>query len=94
LVQKELGHIECGHVQDLPTYLTCRGRCEVEAESVAYVLAAAHGLDAGSYTFGYVAGWSGGDVNKVRESGEQVVAAARRVLAALGETSSDDAAVA
>jgi len=33
-------------------------------------------------------------VNKVRESGEQVVAAARRVLAALGETSSDDAAVA
>ncbi len=90
----ELGHIECGHVQDLPTYRTCRGRCEVEAESVAYVLAAAHGLDAGSYTFGYVAGWSSGDVNKVRESGEQVVAAARRVLAALGETSSDDAAVA
>jgi len=71
-------------VQDLLTYRTCRGRCGVEVESVAYVLAAAHGLDAGSYTFGYVAGWSGGDVNKVRESGEQVVAAARRVLAALG----------
>jgi hypothetical protein len=33
----ELGHLTCGHVEDLPTYLTCRGRCEVEAESVAYV---------------------------------------------------------
>ena len=81
-------------MQDLPTYCICRGRYEVEAESVAYVLAAAHGPDAGSYTFGYVAGSSGGDVNKVRESGEQVAAAARRVLAALGETSSDYAAVA
>ncbi len=58
----ELGHIECGHVQDLPTYRTCRGRCEVEAESVAYVVTAAQGLDAGAYTFGYVAGWAGGDV--------------------------------
>jgi len=45
---------------------------------------AAHGLDAGSYTFGYVVGWSGGDVNKVRESGEQVVGVARRMLAAAG----------
>jgi hypothetical protein len=32
----ELAHIVCGHTTDLPTYLTCRGRCEVEAESVAY----------------------------------------------------------
>ncbi len=32
----ELGHLECGHVADLPTYATCRGRCEVEAESVAW----------------------------------------------------------
>ncbi len=34
----ELGHLQCGHVADLSTYLTCRGRCEVEAESVAYSL--------------------------------------------------------
>ena len=54
-----LGHLECGHVEDLPTYLTCRGRCEIEAESVAYVVAAAHGLDASGYTFAYVAGWPG-----------------------------------
>jgi len=76
----ELGHLECGHVADLPTYLTCRGRCEVEAESVAYVVAAAHGLDAGGYTFAYVAGWAGGDLSVVRQSAETVTKAARTIL--------------
>ncbi len=77
----ELGHIECGHVEDLPTYLTCRGRCEVEAESVAYVVAAAHGLDASGYTFAYVAGWAGGDTARVRQAAETVTQAARTILA-------------
>jgi len=76
----ELGHLECGHVADLPTYLTCRGRCEVEAESVAYVVAAAHGLDASSYTFAYVAGWAGGDLTQVRQAAETVTKAARTIL--------------
>ena len=78
----ELGHIACGHVQDLPTYLTCRGRCEVEAESVAYVVAAAHGLDASGYTFAYVAGWAGTDLTCVRQAAETVTTAARTILAA------------
>lgn len=56
----EFGHIECGHVTDMATYRICRDRCEVEAGSVAYVVAAAHGLDASGYTFAYVAGWAGG----------------------------------
>ncbi len=77
---KELGHLECGHVTDLPTYLTCRGRCEVEAESVAYVVAAAHGLDASGYTFAYVAGWAGGDLTHVRQAAETVTKAARTIL--------------
>ncbi len=76
----ELGHLECGHVTDLPTYLTCRGRCEVEAESVAYVVAAAHGLDASGYTFAYVAGWAGGDLTCVRQAAETVTKAARTIL--------------
>ncbi len=76
----ELGHLECGHVTDLPTYLTCRGRCEVEAESVAYVVAAAHGLDAGGYSFAYVAGWAGGDLTRVRQAAETVTKAARTIL--------------
>ncbi len=85
----ELGHLECGHVADLPTYLTCRGRCEVEAESVAYVVAAAHGLDASCYTFAYVAGWAAGDPAKVRQAAETVTKAARTIL---GRGSADTAA--
>ncbi len=84
---KELGHLECGHVADLPTYLTCRGRCEVEAESVAYV-GAAHGLDASCYTFAYLAGWAGGDPAKVRQAAETVTRAARTIL---GRCSADTA---
>jgi len=91
----ELGHLECGHVTDLPTYLTCRGRCEVEAESVAYVVAAAHGLDASGYTFAYVAGWAGGDLTRVRQAAETVTRAARTILShcsADTAASSDDLA--
>ena len=76
----ELAHIEAGHVGDLPTYATCRGRCEVEAESVAYVVAAAHGLDAGGYTFAYIAGWAGGDLTRVRQAAETVTKVARTIL--------------
>jgi len=76
----ELAHIEAGHVADLPTYATCRGRCEVEAESVAYVVAAAQGMDASGYSFAYVAGWAGGDLTRVREAAETVTKAARTIL--------------
>ena len=79
----ELGHLECGHVTDLPTYLTCRGRCEVEAESVAYVVAASVGLDTAGYTFAYVAGWAGGDLAVVRQAAETVTGAARTILGRL-----------
>ena len=85
----ELAHIEAGHVGDLPTYATCRGRCEVEAESVAYVVAAAHGLDASGYTFAYVAGWAGGDLTRVRQVAETVTKAARTIL---GRCSADPTA--
>jgi len=91
----ELGHLECGHVADLPTYATCRGRCEVEAESVAYVVAAAHGLDASGYTFAYVAGWAGGDLTGVRQAAETVTKAARTILGRCSAdpvTGSDDLA--
>jgi len=76
----ELGHLECGHVADLSTYLTCRGRCEVEAESVAYVVAAARGLDASGYTFAYLAGWAGTNPATVRQAAETVTRAARTIL--------------
>jgi len=79
----ELAHIEAGHVADLPTYATCRGRCEVEAESIAYVVATAHGIDASGYSFAYVAGWAGGDLSIVRQTAGTVTQTARRILALL-----------
>lgn len=64
----------------------CRGRLEVEAESVAYLVAAAHGLDTGTYTFAYVAGWASevadvGIDQVVRGTANRVLAAAKVVLA-------------
>jgi len=76
----ELVHLEAGHVGDLPTYATCRGRCEVEAESIADVVAAAHGLDASGYSSAYAAGWAGGDLTHVRQAAETVTKAARTIL--------------
>ena len=68
----------------------CRGVIEVEAESVAYLVTQAHGLDAGQYTFTYVAGWAqsaasatstGIPVNEIiTATGKRVIAAADRIL--------------
>lgn len=79
----ELGHLVCGHVGDLSTYRTCRGRCEVEAESVAYVVAVSVGLDAAGYPFAYVAyvaSWTGGEPALVRQAAETVTTAGRTIL--------------
>ena len=86
---KTLAH-ELGHVlmHDPASFAesetrTCRGAGEVEAESMAYLVAAEHGLDASGYTFAYVAGWaaSTGDVDAaVRDSGTRVLKTAHLVL--------------
>lgn len=94
---KTLSH-EAAHVftmdpGDIAAYGTrqCRGILEVIAESVAYLVTQAHGLDAGQYTFNYVAGWAveaAGTTQGVlsidqvvRNTGECVIAAAHRILA-------------
>lgn len=66
--------------------IDCRGRVEVEAESVAYVVCAAAGLDTSSYSIPYVAGWVAATANPeetLLRTGERIVATARRVLAVL-----------
>jgi len=74
----ELAHLECGHCEH--GGYRCRGRCEVEAESIADVVAAAHGLDASGYSSAYAAGWAGGDLTHVRQAAETVTKAARTIL--------------
>lgn len=52
---------------------------EIEAESVAYLMAAWNGLDLTDRTVNYVAGWAGFDVEKVKEAAERVLAAANEL---------------
>ena len=68
----------------------CRGRAEVEAESVAFVVCQAAGLRTETYSFGYVAGWSGGDPQKVKATAERVVTCARTILDRAGLLDTDE----
>jgi hypothetical protein len=55
---------------------------EVEAESVAYVVASVHGMPTDDYSFPYVAGWAGEDPDKaIRETQARVNVAARAIIA-------------
>ncbi len=86
---KTLAH-ELGHVLLPPepgAAGQCRGLREVEAESVAYMVTQAHGLDSGQYTFSYVAGWASqaatGDTpleDIVATTGSRVIGAADSIL--------------
>ncbi|KRD41305.1 hypothetical protein ASE38_16970 [Cellulomonas sp. Root930] len=78
----ELGHIRADHEHRFPDYATnaeCRGRAEVEAESIAYLVAAAAGLDTTEYSLPYIAGWSDGYPVRLRDSATQVLIAARSI---------------
>lgn len=62
-----------------------RGIREVEAESVAYIVAAAHGLDTSEEALPYVAGWLGrkDTADVVQATAGRVVTAAHQILAEL-----------
>ena len=91
---KTLAH-EAGHVllhQDQGSR-ECRGIAEVEAESVAYMVTSAHGLDSSQYTFNYVAGWALNAVTEdrdladiLRSTGQRVIGAADLILQATQPT--------
>lgn len=74
----ELAHVRCGHGHQGSEY--CRSDAEVEAESIAYVVLGAVGIDSAAYSGAYVAGWSGSDLAAVRRSAERVVAISQGVL--------------
>ncbi len=85
---KTLAH-EAGHVILHPDQQgrDCRGILEVEAESVAYMVTSAHGLDSSQYTFNYVAGWALNAVTEqrdladiLRSTGQRVIGAADLIL--------------
>ena len=69
----EAAHIELDHVDDLDEYRQHRGRMEVEAESVAYVVAGLAGFDTSTYSIGYIIGWANADIDLVRETASRVL---------------------
>ena len=76
----ELGHIRADHEHRFTDYATsaaCRGQAEVEAESIAYLITAQAGLDSASYSVPYLASWSGGDIDLLRQSMATVITVAR-----------------
>lgn len=82
---KTLAH-ELAHVMLHDGAVGCRGRAEVEAESVAHLVCQSAGLETDSYSFGYVASWADGDVKKVTETGQRVILTARAILDTLNGT--------
>lgn len=82
----ELGHILLHDPQSAnarsPSH---RGIGEVEAESVAYIVGAAHGLDTSPDSLPYVARWlgAGNDLGDVHATANRVVSAAHRILTGL-----------
>jgi len=74
---------EAAHVllhETAPGSLLDRPRQEVEAESVAFIVAAAHGMSSGDYSFPYVAAWAGPDPAKVIAQTQARVSQAAKVI--------------
>lgn len=78
----ELAHIRL-HEPTSGDRPACRGVVEVEAESVAYMVCAALGIDSAGYSLPYVASWSGGDLTKVAATANRVIGCARTVITQL-----------
>jgi hypothetical protein len=84
----ELGHIVAGHDPRDQDVRMHRGVVEVEAESIALMVAAAHGLPTDDYTIPYVSTWAsrveGQDpVVTVQQTAARVRTAALEILAGL-----------
>jgi hypothetical protein len=81
---KTLAH-ELGHAL-LHRHEPDRARAEIEAESVAYVVLAAHGADAAPYSAGYLASWLGHDGDPtlaIRRSLDAIQRASSQILDAM-----------
>ena len=86
----ELGHVLM-HGPDQAEARQHRGIGEVEAESIALMVGAAHGMDTSGYTIPYVSAWAARvdgkePVEIVKATGERVRATALRILDQLDTT--------
>lgn len=95
---KTLAHELAHAIFDHHYHVEGRETAELEAESVAYVVSAASGLDTGAYSFEYVAYWRGKDpaqaVKEIKASAGRIEKVARRILDALDARRSTEEPVA
>ena len=70
---------------DADDYHQHRGMYETEAESVAYIVAGVLGLDTSIKSIGYIAGWTDGDVETVKNTATRVLATVRTILDGITE---------
>lgn len=78
----ELGHIRADHATRFPDYAadrTCREQAEIEAESIAYIVTTNAGMASDAYSVPYVAGWSNGGSEKIRDCLGRVTTTARGI---------------
>lgn len=66
---------------------------EIEAESIAFVVAGSLGFDTSDYSTGYVTGWAHGDMERVRRTAERVLKTAHLILDDVFPLPSEDEAV-
>lgn len=77
----ELGHYWDPWLAAQPEgYPFHRGLCEVVAESVAFIVGDALGLDTSAYSVGYVASWADGDAKKVLDLAGRINSSADAIL--------------
>jgi hypothetical protein len=58
-----------------------RNVAEIEAESVAHIVAQVHGLPTDDYSIPYVAGWSNGKPEAVAATADRVLKTVKQILA-------------
>ena len=83
---------EAAHVllhEGPPGRLLDRAVKEVEAESVAYIVGAAHGMRTDGYSFPYVAGWAGRDAAAAVRATQARVASASKTIIAVSPAAHD-----
>ncbi|MFC0456210.1 ArdC-like ssDNA-binding domain-containing protein [Arthrobacter liuii] len=85
----EAAHVILHAEEDPAEYVQHRGVKETEAESVAYIVAGILGLDTSAYSIGYVAGWSKGEAETIKETAARVLRAAHTLADALTEVEED-----
>jgi antirestriction protein ArdC len=87
----ELAHVLLHDPKNVD-YHANRGRCEVEAETVAYLVLSELGLESDQYSWPYVAAWAEGDLKVVTATADNAIKTANSVLDALAQVGAPELA--